>query len=260
MRLTAGGLSESEIGLRGSADRSRKGGRQLGGAVRFLHFAASVSIDFPHLRERFVAAQLSGDRREALRLVVEDGLRQGASAQELQLAVIQEAQRHIGELWQQNRVSVAQEHLATAISHMALSHVYDSAAPARANGATVLVACVEGELHDLPARIVADALDLAGFHVRYLGANVPTDDLVRMVQQSPPDLVALSVTMAFNLPALRAAVSRLRASVPPGVRIAIGGAACVWNAQSAAELGADATGHDAAEFVAAAQRLLGVEA
>ncbi len=49
-------------------------------AVRFLQKVAFVSIDFPHLRERFVAAQLSGDRREALRLVVEDGLRQGGEA------------------------------------------------------------------------------------------------------------------------------------------------------------------------------------
>ena len=69
------------------------------------------------LREQFLAAQLAGDRREALRVVVEKGL-QGANlaATELAVGVVAEAQRKIGELWQRNRISVADEHMATAIA------------------------------------------------------------------------------------------------------------------------------------------------
>jgi methanogenic corrinoid protein MtbC1 len=210
------------------------------------------------LRTRYLAAQLAGNRREALRLVLEEGLQRGATVQDIQLAVIQEAQREIGRLWQQNIISIAQEHMATAISAMALSHLYDHAPRAPSNDRKVVVACVEGELHDFPARLVADALDLAGFEVRYLGANVPTDSLLSFLEQERPDLLALSVTMTFNVPSLRTATARVRAETKGRLPIAIGGGACQWVTGIAEELGADATGYDASELVAAARRLLGV--
>jgi methanogenic corrinoid protein MtbC1 len=162
---------------------------------------ASPSGDrLAELKARFVNAQLAGNRHEAIRVVLDDGMAGGASVQELQLSVIQEAQREIGRLWQDNRISVAQEHMATAISHMALARLYDEAAREPANGKVVLVACVQGELHDFPARLIADALDLVGFDVRYLGADVPTDTLLERVAEIQPDMVALSATMDSTCP------------------------------------------------------------
>jgi methanogenic corrinoid protein MtbC1 len=210
------------------------------------------------LRQRFLQAQLKGDRREALRLLLDDGVNAGVPIRDLQLKVVQEAQREIGRLWQENLVTIAQEHLATAIANMALSHLYDLAPNAARNGRKAIIACVEGELHEFPARLAADALDLAGFEVRYLGASVPTDSLVAMVRDERPDLLALSATMTFNAPALRTAVARIRREGPPGVHIAVGGGVCQWLTGIAAEVGADISGCDAAELVTAAEHLFGV--
>lgn len=214
--------------------------------------------DFDDLKTRYLAAQLAGNRREAMRLVIDEGIEKGATVLDVQLNVIQEAQREIGRLWQENVISIAQEHMATAISHMALSHLYDSAPRAPSNGKKVVVACVDGELHDFPARLVADALDLAGFDVRYLGASVPTDSLISLLAQERPDLLALSATMTFNVPSLRTTTQRVRAATQGKLPIAIGGGACQWVKGIADELGADATGGDASEMVAAVSRLLGV--
>jgi len=212
------------------------------------------------LRARYLAAQLAGSRREALRLVIDEGLARGIPALDVELEVIQEAQREIGRLWQQNTITVAEEHMATAISHMALSHLYEHAPRALTNGKKVMVACVEGEEHDFPARLVADALDLAGFDVRYLGANVPTDSLLAAVKRERPDLLALSATMTFNVPALRRTVERVRLEAGTSLPLAVGGGACTWMAGLPHALGADATARDARELVEAARRLLGVGA
>lgn len=158
------------------------------------------SCDLATLRARYLAAQLAGDRREALRLLIEEGLKCGASVEDVQLRVIQEAQREIGVLWQENRISIAEEHMATAISSLALAHVFQHASSRPANGRKVVVACVDGELHDFPARLVADALDLEGFDVRFLGASVPVEALLAVLAKEQPDLLALSVTMSFNVP------------------------------------------------------------
>ncbi|UQA55152.1 cobalamin B12-binding domain-containing protein [Polyangium aurulentum] len=220
----------------------------------------SHPVDLDDLRARFLRAQLAGDRREALRIVTEEGVRRGAPAIDVALSVIQEAQREIGQLWQDNRISVADEHLATAVAQVALAHLYQLATPLPPNGKTILVACVEGELHDFPARLAADALELAGFSVRFLGADVPTEGLSRMIAKDRPDLVALSATMSFNLPSLIDAVRKLRASLGDKLPILIGGRACQGLDGLAEELGAEGAGGDAWELIATARRLLLQEA
>ncbi len=205
-----------------------------------------------------MAALLQGDRRVALRCAVDDALARGLTVDDVQDGIIRAAQREIGRLWEQDRITIAQEHMATAISHVALAHLYQHAIPAAPVGRKIVVACVEGELHDFPARLAADALELAGFDVRFLGANVPTDDLAPLVARERPDLLALSVTMTFNVTSLRVAVARLRAE-QPDLPIAIGGHACTWSPALARELGAVCAGESAADLVRAVRSQLGID-
>ncbi|HEU0032330.1 MAG TPA: cobalamin-dependent protein [Kofleriaceae bacterium] len=211
--------------------------------------------DLAGLRDRYLAAQLAGDRREAVRLVL-DGLTHGATVRTLTGSVIQASQDEIGRLWQQNRVTIAQEHMATAISQLVLAALFERAPAPPAIQRTIVIACVEGELHELPARLVADALQLDGFDVRYLGANVPHDGLIALVHATQPDLVGLSVTMSFNVPALRAAVARLR--IACSAPIFIGGHALRWAPKLADELAVAAAGQTLDEVVANARRLVGI--
>lgn len=216
------------------------------------------AIDFAALTERFLAAQLAGDRREALRVVVEGGVDRGARVIDLQARVIRAAQHEIGRLWQANLVTIAQEHLASGISQLVMARLLELVSPVPRNGAVVAVACVEGELHDLPARLVADYLDHAGFAVRYFGANVPTDDMVKMLSADRPSLLALSTTMSFNVPALRNAVKRVRAEVDGAPPIIVGGHALQWSPGLAAALGVETAPASPDDLIGAARRLTGV--
>lgn len=209
---------------------------------------------------RFVAAQLRGDRRQALRLIIDEGLGAGASATALQLEVIQPAQRQIGELWAANRISIAEEHVATAIANLVLTALYSHLPRREGNGRRVLVACVEGEFHELGARISSDFLEAAGFDVTLAGANVPTHELVNLVRLRRSELVALSATMTFHIPALRRAVNELRSAFGRSFPIAVGGRACDLSPELVAELAATVYGTDAAALVEGALRALAVAA
>jgi methanogenic corrinoid protein MtbC1 len=214
-----------------------------------------MSAALDELRHRYLRAQLTGDRREAVRLVVEDGLALGRDVLELQTAVIQAAQREIGALWQRNEVTIAQEHMATAISQLALAALFERAILHPRIDRAILIACVDGELHDLPARIVADILDLSGFDVKFVGASVPHDHLVELVRKERPDGVGLSVTMSFNLPSARVAIGRLRAA---GIeQILIGGHATTWSRGALGGLGVMIADAEPESFVAAARALTG---
>ncbi len=216
--------------------------------------AAAPTLEF--LARDYLAAQLAGDRRGALAVVLGQGLDGGFSVGELQAGVVQAAQREIGRLWQQNRISIAQEHMATAISHVVMARLFEEARPAPRVGRKVLVACVEGELHEFPARLVADFLDLGGFEVRYLGANVPTHDLLAMIRDEQPHLLALSVTMSFNAPASRQAVEQVRRE-RPDLPILMGGHALDWEPELASRFGVETCGPEASCVVDSARRLTG---
>lgn len=216
----------------------------------------SASPVLTSLRDRYLRAQLAGDRREALRLIVDEGLATGISVVSLQSDVIQAAQHEIGRLWQRNVVSIAQEHMATAISQLVLSALFERAKPQPRLGKKLVLACVEGELHDLPARLVADVLDVDGFDVRFLGANVPHDDLIKAIVSERPDVIGLSVTMTFNVTSLRTAIARTREVTPNP--IFVGGHALGWSTELAEELGVEMGGTSTDEVVATARRLAGV--
>lgn len=184
---------------------------------------SDTSLD--QLRDQYLHTQLAGDRRAALQFI-DGALRAGHSVSAVRSGVVQAAQREIGRLWQEDRISIAQEHLATAISHLALAHLFQQAEFRARVGRKIIVACVPGELHDLPARLLADALDVDGYDVRFLGADVPLPDLLDAVGIEQPDLLALSVTMIFNLPSMRETLRRVRGAHPQ-LPIAVGGHAAV---------------------------------
>jgi MerR family transcriptional regulator, light-induced transcriptional regulator len=174
------------------------------------------------LSERYLDAQLRGDRRAAVQLLVEEGLACGVSLPDLLLHVITPAQREIGRLWEVNDVSIADEHVATAISQLAMSHIQGRAQPKLRRHELLLIACVEGEWHDMGARVAADVLEHDGFEVRLVGPSVPVDDLRQRIRLECPDIVLLSVTMQVNEPSARHTFARLRTEFP-GLPILVGG-------------------------------------
>lgn len=173
----------------------------------------------------YLAAALSGDRTEALRIIREDGLAAGMSVGEVYLGIIQASQYEIGRLWEDGEITISQEHLATAISQLAIAQLYSMMPRNDAVGYRVLIACVPGETHDMGPRILADFFEMAGFEVRYLGADVPLAEIVDAATVSSPNLIALSATMTYNVPAFRETVQALRAEFGEEVLIAAGGQA-----------------------------------
>jgi diguanylate cyclase (GGDEF)-like protein len=128
--------------------------------------------------------------------VVEDALRNGLAPTHIQSLVIQPAMEWIGELWQRGAVSVSDEHLATTITDRVLVRLFDALQLAPWNTRErVLLAAVEGQHHVLGLRMVADVLEGAGFHVLYLGADVPVESLQRAVAEHRPALVGLSASV-----------------------------------------------------------------
>lgn len=204
----------------------------------------------------YLRAVLANDSAGALR-VVEGGLEAGVSAAALELRLIVPAQQEIGRLWQENQITVAQEHLATSIAVLAVARLYPALPRTAPHGLSALVACVEGEQHDLGARIGADFLEMAGFEVRFLGANVSAPRLVEALERQPVNLLGLSASLRFHLQGLRSAVAAAR-TVAPLLPIVVGGQLLESTPGLAEELGVQAFGASADQLAHACRLLLGL--
>ena len=102
--------------------------------------------------------------------------------------------RALGERWEQGESTVAQEHFASNLLRgrlMALSRSWD-----RGTGPRALLACVEGEQHDLPLLCFGLALRGQGWRISYLGADTPVASLVEAARTLSPDAVVVSGTVA----------------------------------------------------------------
>jgi MerR family transcriptional regulator, light-induced transcriptional regulator len=188
----------------------------------------------------FEAALLAGFQGEAL-AVMNRCIDRGHSLVDVELNVIQASLYQIGEQWQAGQVSVAQEHMATAIVQSVMTAGLLRSPPPAMIGKRVLLACVEGNHHAIGLRMVSDAFQLAGWDVQYLGANVPTPALVGQAAEWKPDLVGLSVSFVQQLRVVKDVIARLGerlGSIRPA--IIIGGLAINRFNQLAGMVGADA--------------------
>ncbi|BBF99427.1 MULTISPECIES: cobalamin B12-binding domain-containing protein [Pseudonocardia] len=186
-------------------------------------------------------AVLRGDEYTAVDVVV-DALHEGIAPESVLLEVIGAVQASIGEDWAANRISVAQEHAATAINDRVISTLALSVPRGRGERGRITVACVDGEWHAFPARLLAEVLRLRGFAVDYLGAQVPSAHLITHLHRTGPDAVALSSSIATRLPTAHATISACQAA---GVPVIVGGAAFGADGRYARLLAADAWAPDA---------------
>ncbi|MGE2735835.1 cobalamin B12-binding domain-containing protein [Mycolicibacterium vaccae] len=199
----------------------------------------------PHreeLREQLWAADVDGDEYTAVDVVF-GALEAGIPAEDVLLDVIGRVQQRVGMEWAANRLTVAQEHAATAINDRVIAALAHHPTVRRQSSAgRVTVACVDGEWHAMPARLLAETLRLHGWQIDFLGAQVPTPHLVAHINQHGPNVVALSCSIATRLPTAHAAITACQAA---GVPVLVGGAAFGADGRLAKLLGADAWAADA---------------
>ncbi|WP_079105196.1 cobalamin B12-binding domain-containing protein [Streptomyces prasinopilosus] len=172
--------------------------------------------------------------------LVAGALRAGLDPETVLLDVIGAVQRKVGVEWAANRMSVAEEHAATAVNEHALTALA-AHRPAPTRG-RVTVACVDKEWHALPARLLAEVLRLRGWRVDHLGARVPTAHLISRLHRAGATAVCLSASLSTRLPTAHAAVTAVQAT---GVPVMVGGLAFGVDGRYARLLGADAWASDA---------------
>ncbi len=118
----------------------------------------------------------------------------------------------------------------------------------------VIIATVEGDIHDIGKNLVALMLKNYGFQVIDLGKDVPKEDIIRAAKENHAQIIALSALMTTTMRRMREVIAYAREEGLTA-KVMIGGA--VITQDYADEIGADGYSADAAEAVKLAWRLTG---
>jgi MerR family transcriptional regulator, light-induced transcriptional regulator len=185
----------------------------------------------------YLEAILQGDRRAAVAVALE--ALEGRHAVQVYRGIVERAQVEVGALWARNEITVAREHMATAVSQFVLGELYARLPKSELERGRAVVTGVEGEYHQLGANMVADLLETDGWSVRFLGTQLPHGDVVAAVEEEGAGAVGISATMLSSVESVATLVDALRTARGDDLVIVVGGRAFSSSPELWREVGAN---------------------
>ncbi len=223
--------------------------------IRLKQQAVEAKAQSPE--EKLRADVLKGNRDH----IVEDtkkALTQGLEAKTLLDEVLLPAINEVGELFDRGKYFLPQliasaEAMKASIEHMEPILLQDNTGE---DMPTVVIATVEGDIHDIGKNLVALMLKNYGFHVIDLGKDVPKERIIEAAREHNAQVIALSALMTTTMQQMRHVIDYAK-SQQVDAKIIVGGA--VITQEYADEIGADGYSRDAAEAVKLTKRILKIE-
>lgn len=169
---------------------------------------------------------IKGDKH-GCSVLVENMLEKSMPIEMIYTDLFQKSLYQVGEDWEMNKISVATEHMATAITESMMIRLQPQLFSAERTGNKAVIACVANEYHQVGAKMVADILEMNGWDGYFIGANTPFIELIRFIESQKPDLIGLSLSIYFNINELKNTLAQIRLQFSD-TPIIIGGQAFRW--------------------------------
>ena len=216
---------------------------------------AVVQGDTPlDVRQRLAAAIVSGDS-EGIIALVKDAMQEGLDVMAVSNEGLLPGLEEVGRRFADNRVFLPQVMRSAETMQTAFAYIKENfAGESGPSLGRILMATVEGDIHDIGKNIVCTLLENHGFEVIDLGKNVSAARILEVAQKEEVDAVGLSALMTTTLQQMDVTLGKLRDA---GIKVftMVGGA--VVTQEYADSIGADIYARDAIEAVAKVKRLLG---
>jgi len=161
--------------------------------------------------------------------------------------------QEIGRGWSEGTVSIAQEHLATAVFRRMLGwllRVYE----VNHSAPRLVVATPPRQLHELGAMLAAATAAAQGWAVIYLGADLPVGEILASARQVAANAVALSIVYPTIDPVLIGDLQQLRSGLNSRAAVLLGGSAAIQDRERLTSTGAEVV-NSLAEFRTSLRRL-----
>lgn len=197
------------------------------------------------LSEQLLSAMMNADRSGAAEIIGR-ALALGITPKQVISEILDPAIVRLGQLWEQESMSLAQNFVAAKIAEDALLSCVPANTEDNQSKGAVVIGNVEDDFHSLGRRAVGLFLTAAGWEVHDLGNDVPAEqflDKALAVKARVIGVSAMMQTTALNIRKLRELIDSR--GLTGRLKLAVGGAVFNWRPELVAEVGADGTAQNA---------------
>lgn len=206
------------------------------------------------VRQKLAAAIVGGDS-EGVVALVKDALQEGLDVMAVSNEGLLPGLEEVGRRFAANRIFLPQVMKSAETMQAAFAYLKENfAGESGPSLGRILMATVEGDIHDIGKNIVCTLLENHGFEVIDLGKNVPAAKILEQALAHNVDAVGLSALMTTTLQQMDVTLKKLKEA---GVKVftMVGGA--VVSQDYADSIGADIYARDALEAVAKVKAIMG---
>ena len=217
---------------------------------------AAVSKVEKTLKESIYEDVLKGNKATIV-AKVKDAVEQGEEASVLLNDILIPAINEVGDLFDKQKYFLPQLISSAETMKIAIDYLepYLQSGQDNDNLPTIVIATVEGDIHDIGKNLVALMLKNYGYRVIDLGKDVSKETIIETAIKEKADVIALSALMTTTMQEMRNVIT-YAGEKNVNAKVIIGGA--VITEDYAEEIGADGYSKDAADAVKLVKRLLGV--
>lgn len=174
------------------------------------------------LARTYLDHALAGRDAEAAQTLIEPLVAESIDLIDLFEHVLAPTAHRVGDLWHEDRISVADEHFVTQLNQRLIVIAGTLRPPLQSSAERVILACPRDEQHDTGLRMIAELLTAHGYEVSMLGAATPVSALLDFVDNNPALAVGLSIASPLAIGSLATTTAGLR-EAQPRLPIFIGG-------------------------------------
>ncbi len=166
--------------------------------TQVLHIVEGAQIE--QLRREWVSACMAFDRVKAEQILANAFAL--FNPETVCFELLQAGLAEIGTRWFLGKVTVQQEHFASALSIQRLEMLI-AAAPSPSRPERILVATAPGDHHVFSPLLLTYLLRKRGWEVIYLGADVPENELESTIADVRPELIVVSAQLLYTAATLK---------------------------------------------------------
>jgi methanogenic corrinoid protein MtbC1 len=163
-------------------------------------------------------------RRRHCRDIVTNALNSGEHPRALYDNLVWPAMQRVAQLYRDDRIDLAAEHMATRINRTVADHLQSRLERRPLLGRRLLITCANEEPEEFSAQMCADLFEAEGWEVYLVGGGVPRDEVASLVGRLQPHVLLIFGSKPADAPGVRELIDYVRElKAAPGMNIMVSG-------------------------------------
>lgn len=166
-------------------------------------------IEIVSVQKIYLDYLLKGDSYKARNCIL-SLYEEGIEIENIYFNLLEKVMKEVGILWEKGIIDVWKEHFISEVT-IDIMRELKFREKKKSNMSPTIIALNPGaEMHNIGLRMISDLLEIRGFHVIYLGSNVPIQSLIKAIEVEKPKFIMISVTLQHHIDSATYMISAIK--------------------------------------------------